>query len=395
MHHDVQYYGVGYTVVFMMDSTHVNLPRTRHLLEGGLAQRVHIGVQLYVSRNGQVVANWALGEAQYDVPMTVDTLMVWFSCSKPIGAVAIAQLWEQGKLALDDPVCIYIPEFGANGKTKITIRHVLTHTGGFLRDWNWREYTTLTWPELITRICAAPLESDWIPGRTAGYHPASAWFLLGELVRRIDGRPYEQYVRDAIFLPLGMHDCWVGMPPDVYGAYGSRIGVMHNTQDGTPTPYPNAVFDSLDACVRCNPGERGRGPMHQLGAFYEMLLGCGTYRDRPVLLPQTVEALTAPQRVGLPDRTRGDTAMWALGFVLDERAGRHTGSTGNLVFGQHCSPRTFGHGGYRSSLSFADPEHHLVVAVVFNGTPDGEAAYQRSQGVATAIYKDLNLDRFR
>jgi len=179
----------------------------------------------------------------------------------------------------------------------------------------------------------------------------------------------------------------------MYQSYGDRIGIMYNTENRDPQPYPNLIFDSMGACARCNPGERGRGPMRQLAVLYEMLLGRGTYQDVQLLSPQMVEAITAPHRVGMYDATRGDTAMWALGFILDGRLYTPAAETTELVFGRHCSPRTFGHGGYRSSLSFADPEHQLVVAVVSNGTPDGETAYQRSQGVATAIYEDLGLDR--
>ena len=50
-----------------------------------------------------------------------------------------------------------------------------------------------------------------MPGQRAGYHPTSAWFILGEIVRRVDGRPFARYVREAIFAPLGMHDCFIGM----------------------------------------------------------------------------------------------------------------------------------------------------------------------------------------
>ena len=86
--------------------------------------------------------------------------------------------------------------------------------------------------------------------------------------------------------------------------------------------------------------------------------------------------------------------MWALGIVLDARRPfRPEGSGDQLTFGQHCSSRAFVHGGYRSSLCFADPEHQLVRAAVFNGTPNVDQAYQCSQGLATALYEDLNLVR--
>ena len=62
--------------------------------------------------------------------MTPDSMVVWFSMTKPSVAVSVAQQWERGALELDDPVVRHLPEFGAHGKDSITLRHLLTHTAG-------------------------------------------------------------------------------------------------------------------------------------------------------------------------------------------------------------------------------------------------------------------------
>ena len=64
--------------------------------------------------------------------------------------------------------------------------------------------------ESVARICAAKPERDWEPGERAGYHPTSGMAILGAIVEIVDGRSYDRYVREAIFEPLGMDDCWVG-----------------------------------------------------------------------------------------------------------------------------------------------------------------------------------------
>src|SRR5439155_17358774 len=97
-------------------------PRTIAAIERGIAQGLHIGAQLYVSRRGQVVADVALGEARRGVPMRTDTLMLWLSAGKPVTAVAVAQQRERGRLDWDDHVARHIPEFAAGGKETITIR---------------------------------------------------------------------------------------------------------------------------------------------------------------------------------------------------------------------------------------------------------------------------------
>jgi CubicO group peptidase (beta-lactamase class C family) len=360
------------------------LPRTVGLIEQGMAERLHVGAQVYIALGGELVADFGVGAARPGVPMTPDTIMLWRSSTKPVAAVAIAQLWEQGELELDDRVAAYIPEFGAHGKEGITIRHLLTHTGGF------RVADTGTpatpWQETIARICAARPERDWIPGRKAGYHLATSWFVLGELVRRIDGRPFERYIREEIFEPLGMMDSWVGMPPERYRAYGDRIGIMHDTTGDEPHPRD---WDTEEQCAWVVPGGSGRGSMRELARFYQMLLGRGQLGRARILSPQAVEAITARHRAGMFDHTFKHVMDWGLGVILDSN--QYGADTVPYGYGRHCSPRTFGHSGSQSSTGFCDPEYALVVALVFNGTPGEVRHNARIRAIATAIYEDLGL----
>ena len=162
--------------------------------------------------------------------MAADSLPVWLSAGKPIAAVALAQLQERGILHFADPVTKFISEFGQLGKEKITLRHILTHTAGFrfLPHFD----RSASWDQIIADICAMPIEPGWIPGQTAGYHPLTSWFILGEVIHRVDGRPFDQYVRDEIVLPLDMPDFWIGMPLEKYELYGNRIALP--TRTATP-----------------------------------------------------------------------------------------------------------------------------------------------------------------
>ena len=126
------------------------------------------------------------------------------------------------------------------------------------------------WDEMVVRICAVEQEEGWEPGRRAGYDGTCGMIMLAEIVRRVDGRGFEQYVRDEVFLPLGMDDCWVGMPSVRHTEYGERIGTMHNTQGELAVPLD--MLDAADAVARCNPSVDGRGPMHQLARLYRALL---------------------------------------------------------------------------------------------------------------------------
>ena len=163
------------------------LPKAASAIANGIERGLHVGSQVYVSLNGEVVADAALGSAflgDADFPersMTPDTLVSWLSACKPVGAIAIAQLWETGHLDLDAPVADTIPEFAAGGKAAIAMRHILTHTCGF-RPVEFND-VEISWDERIARICAAPLEDGWVIGETAGYHARSSWYILGEVVQ--------------------------------------------------------------------------------------------------------------------------------------------------------------------------------------------------------------------
>ena len=89
----------------------------------------HTGAQLYASLRGRTVVDLAVGEARLGVPMATDTIVEWASATKPVTCSAAALLWQRGLFDLDDPVCRHLPEFAANGKEAVTIRHLLTHSG--------------------------------------------------------------------------------------------------------------------------------------------------------------------------------------------------------------------------------------------------------------------------
>ena len=356
------------------------LPRATAVLNEGIQRGLHLGAQAYVWHAGETVADFGMGEARAGRDMTSDSLITWFSMTKPTVAVAVAQQWERGALELDDPVAQHVPEFAANGKEQITLRHLLTHTAG-IRGGDQVTSTgglDIYWDEVVAGICGVEREEGWEPGQRAGYHLSCGMTMLAEVIRRVDGRPFEQYVREEIFLPLGMDDCWVGMPPDRHAAYGERIGAMHNTQGVAPVALEQ--LDAADTLARCIPGGGGRGPMRQLARLYRALLGRGELEGVRILSPQTVEAISARHRVGLFDETFHCECDWGLGFAID-----------NFAMGRHASPRAFGHGGALSAYTFTDPEYDLVVAVQTNGMCASDDHYRRLDDVMTALYLDLAL----
>ena len=365
------------------------LTTVTQLIQQGIEDQLHRGAQLCVSREGQVIEQLALGDASPGLPMTDDSIALWMSSGKPITACAIMQLVEQGELELDNAVAHYLPLFAAHGKSYITLRHLLTHTAG-IRTARFK-YPQDDWDSIIAAICDA--QPEWEAGEEGGYHTQTTWFLLGELVHLVDGRTIDQYVREEIFLPLGMKDAWLGMPPQTYRDYeqAGRLLDMPNTATGQPKPAP---MTSFDWSTRPRPGGNCMGPIRELVTFYEMLLQGGEHNGTRILQPDTVAQMTHRQRADMLDHTFKQTVDWGLGLAINS-AHHAPGDAWHRIpygYGPHASKETFGHGGAQSSLGFADPHHQLAVGIVLNGMP-GEAKHQlRINPILESLYQDLQLD---
>ncbi len=311
--------------------------------------------------------------------MRHDSIMAWFSAGKPLTAVAIAQLVERGKLNWDSRIAEVIPEFAQHGKESVTLRHLLTHTAG-LRPADTID-DSLEW-EKISRICSLPLDPDWLPGARAGYHVSGTWYLLAEVVRRVGGKPVDEFARENIFQPLGMNRSSLALTSDEVRAQGDRIAFVYDTS-GEPW-RPKEEWNSEDGLTRCRPGGSARGPIRELGKFYETLLA----DDGKILQRHTVETVTARQRSGMFDETFQFKMDWGFGFIINSN---RDGIQMPYGYGRYASRATFGHSGNQISCAFADPERRLVAAWACNGMPGERKHQQRQRAINNAIYEDLGL----
>jgi CubicO group peptidase (beta-lactamase class C family) len=352
------------------------------LLDRRRADGWHDGAQCYVSRHGEVLLDVAVGESRPGRAMERDDLMLLYSAGKPLTVVAVLQLWEQGRLGLDDPVREYVDGWG-NGKERCTIRHVLTHTGGFPNADAKLFDRDIPYDEVVAHIAASP--ARWEPGTDAAYHPSSGWKILGAIVERVDGRPIDRYLAEEVFARLGVENMRLGIRRDEQDALGERIAPVHWRGHALPVVDPDGGLQMVPYKVdqfhnephfvaKVEPGGGMRGPARELGRFYESLLGFGA----PVLDPRTVEVMSSVHRYGIKDRLFRQNIPWGLGVQV-----AFTGGTGR---------RAFGHGGMASSRALADPEFGLVMAVVTNGLAGFVDAEQRLFEITDAVYSALGDD---
>ena len=352
------------------------------LLERRRADGWHDGAQCYVSRHGEVLLDVAIGESRPGRAVERDDLMLLYSAGKPLTVVAVLQLWEQGRLALDDRVGEYVDGWG-NGKERCTIRHVLTHTGGFPNADAKLFDRDVSYGEVVAHIAASP--ARWEPGTDAAYHPSSGWKILGAVVERIDGRPIDRYLTEEVLGPLGVENMRLGVPLNAQNALGERISPVYWRGHAMPVVDPDGGLQMVPYKVdqfhnephfvaKVEPGGGMRGPARELGRFYESLLGLGD----PVLEPRTVEVMSSVHRYGIKDRLFRQNIPWGLGVQV-----AFTGGTGR---------RAFGHGGMASSRALADPEFGLVMAVVTNGLAGFVDAEQRLFEITDAVYSAFGDD---
>ncbi|MCP9212194.1 serine hydrolase domain-containing protein [Streptomyces sp. NEAU-Y11] len=361
------------------------LPETMARLRAELG-RTTPGAQLYVSHaaSGTRVSA-GLGACRPGVPFTRASLPIWYCCSKTLGAVALGQLWERELVDPERPVADYLPWFSGDGREHITLYQLLTHTSAVPMALDPLHGIVATPKNLRRgRLKALTPPPGAVPGARINYAPWWAWFLLSDVVEAVDGRSYERYLTEEVLAPCGMADTRIILTPEEYRRSAARLPLIYITGGGQPA-QPTHWFATEASCTRPIPGLNIRGPMSDLGLFFEALLARGQGRAGRILRPQTVAALTAHHRVGLVDPF--GNADWGLGFRMESH---HLGDR-CTAYSRHASLRTFGHYGLWTSLVFADPDAGLVTALHLNGKTWQEEHQERTVALCDAVYRDLGL----
>lgn len=199
------------------------------------------GVAVIAARDGKIVFRTGQGMANLElgVPIEPDMVFRLGSLTKQFTAVAILMLAEQGKLALDDSISRFLPDYPTHDHL-ITVKHLLTHTSGIksytaMPEWPslWRKDFTVQ--ELIDFFKYQPMESA--PGKRWAYNN-SGYILLGAIIEKVSGQSYEQFIRQSIFEPLGMKQSYYDSPSRVIP--GRVAGY-----DKGPEGFTNAAYLSM------------------------------------------------------------------------------------------------------------------------------------------------------
>ncbi len=362
-------------------------------------RRTNGGAAVAVHHHGELVIDLWGGVRDVDTdgvpePWQRDTVAMCFSTTKGVVSTALHVLADRGLVDYDAPVATYWPEFARNGKSGVTVRHLLTHSAGLhrIRSLVGDAHRMLDWEHMCEALAAAA--PAYTPGTRHGYHALTYGWLVGEVVRRVSGLSIADFVRVELAEPLGLDGLTIGLP----AASRSRVaplaplGIPRPTwgparriekQIGTgmgkvvsalPVPVntrrlanalaPRGVEDVLvgTAIMEAEvPSANGFFTARALGRTYAMLAGGGELDGVRVLSPETVSAAATVQSHGLD---------LVLVVPMDWRLGYHRVFTSRGTVGP-----AFGHFGFGGSGGWADPSRDLSVAYVCNrgsGTPIGD-----------------------
>lgn len=352
------------------------LAKIRARMQSFVDQGTIAGVVTLVARRGVVASLEAVGyqDLETQKPMRTDTIFQVRSMTKSVTAVGIMILLEEGRLNLSDPVEKHVPEFrgiavtesrqGETARTKQpwrapTIRDLLTHTSGVVNDTvdlpealRERMRGTKSLAESVAVFAQQPLEFE--PGAKFLYSDLG-YATLGRIIEVVSDQPYEKFLKERIFEPLGMKDGSL-LPPlekldRVASTYALKEGKLvkseyydiSNLKDRLKIPRPSSSMFSTAS---------------DMFSFYQMMLNGGTHNGRRILSRASVEVMTHVHTGELVDTRRqtgtsvaGDKANYGLGWIV----ARDPGQTLRLT-----SIGSYGHGGLLGTHGWVDPKKDFV-----------------------------------
>ena len=238
-------------------TTQTRFAGLRDILQRRVETGDELGVSLCVLVDGDVAADLWGGYMDYDRtrPWREDTVVPVWSTTKTITSLAVLMLADRGLIDVNDAVSKHWPEFGANGKSEIRIRHILGHTSGVSGI-----ETPITWDEVgdVEKIngLLAGQAPWWPPGTASGYHTMSWGRMLSEVAWRVTGVTLADFIQREITGPLGA-DYWLGLPETHWGR-AAEIVPPTTLPDGV-APEPGSVCAKTMLNPPPNPG-RVNGP---------------------------------------------------------------------------------------------------------------------------------------
>jgi CubicO group peptidase (beta-lactamase class C family) len=354
------------------------------IVAAAVSDRAFPGGVLAVGRDGTLVHLAAFGHLSYDPAAAVvatDTLYDLASLTKVVVTTTLSMiLLDEGKLDLDARVHDYFPAFSGPAKERVTVRHLLTHSGG-LQWWAPLYKEVKGKKAYLERIVAMDLAYE--PGAKTVYSDLGI-ILLGDILERVSGIAFEDLARKRVLQPLAMKDAQYRPPAELL----SRIAPTENDPWRGRVVRGEVHDENALALGGVAPHAGLFASASDLAHLAEMLLDGGSFGGRRIVSRAAVELFTA--RAGVPASSR------ALGWDTPTDESGHRSSTrgepGFSSAGSLLSARSFGHTGFTGTSMWMDPERGLYVILLtnrVNPTRENNAIGQVRAQVADAVVRAL------
>jgi CubicO group peptidase (beta-lactamase class C family) len=344
------------------------------LLNRYVSEQRLAGAVAGIARRGRVAYLEAIGvqDLQTRAPMTERSLFRIYSMTRPITAVAVMMLHEEGRFNLDDPVARYIPEFKnvvVSGmpdapprapSRAMTVRDLLLHTSGLnarTSEIYRREQVrsrTITMAQFIANLVRVPLMED--PGTRYRYSEGTT--VLGRLVEIWSGRPFEAFLEERIFRPLGMTNTmfWAATPEQ-----RARLATVYGPVQGgglTPVDTETLPFTERPTLIEGAVGLLSTVPDYL--RFSQMLLNKGELDGVRLLSANTVQTMTRNGLSEAAQKTRGESIGWGLANVQVVL---------NSTSAEPANPGEYGWDGTAGTIFWIDPSKEIVAVLMTQSVP--------------------------
>lgn len=335
--------------------------------------------QVAIARNGKIGAMQTFGRAVQggkEKLATNDTKFVIMSATKAFTAASSWILMQEGKLRPEDRAVDFVPEFGTNGKDAITVEQLLIHTSAIPYAPHWQK----DWSNKKRRMERfAQWRLDHTPGEKFVYHISANFWPIAEIIERVSGLAYHDFVRTRIAEPLGLPDLRVGLPPSQNAEIadivwvGSPLTAEDYQKMGIKPPRASVSAITDEGVLELNepetraaasPSAGGITTAGDIALFYQALLNNGCSHDgKQIWQPEMLREAFRIRTGNLKDPFLGCLANRALGIAIAGDDGK-----GNLRgFGRTNSPASFGHPGFGGQSGWADPATGISFGYLTNG----------------------------
>lgn len=351
-----------------------------------------LGGSVCIDVDGRTVVDVWGGHRDVDrtVPWTEDTITNVWSTTKTVTNLAALVLVERGELDVYTPVAHYWPEFAAGGKDGIEVRHLLSHTSGVS---GWEQPFAIEdmydWELATTRLAGqAPW---WPPGSASGYHASNQGHLVGEVVRRVDGRPLKQFVAEELAGPLDA-DFQIGAREADWGRVADVVPPPPLPFDLTTLDPQNPMVKTFtgpvaDASAANTPGWRradmgavnGHGNARSVARLLSAITLGGEVDGVHLLSPKTIDLIFDQQSDG-PDLVLGVPFRFGIGYALPNETVPYV-PDGRVCFW----------GGWGGSLIVMDLERRMTFSYMMNRMGAGIVGSPRSEAYLRAAYAALDV----